>query len=200
MNHEFFENGTSLLQRDTSNSLLPLTMTTQQLLLSIPRPNMELSSCNVRPLFQGGREWNVELRTNGADIPVPSLPGYQTPNSACHVLSSSTAAGRASPSTSHELDTMEPSAAVERSSKQRCIMPKSMNTTSETIRVAGGKNALVQATKRAGRRGPLPEKKKDKISRMRDKTACAACFASHVEVSCHRCDCRKICLTVTKVL
>jgi len=188
------------LQRDTLNSVLPLAITTQQLLSSIPGPNMELSSCDVRPLFQDGRERNLELRTNGVDVPLPSLPSYQAPSSAYHVLSSSLAVGRASPSTFNELDTVEPTAAVERSPKQRRIMPKSISTTSETIGVVGGKNALVQATKRAGRRGPLSEEKKDKISRMRDKKACAACFASHVEVSCYRCDCHTTCLTVTKVL
>jgi hypothetical protein len=213
MNPEFFENCMSVVQHDIQNSVLPLAMTTQQSLSSItgpnmglsscaieslssiPGPNMGLSSCAIDTLFQGWQEWDLGLQRNRANVPLPSLPSYEAPNSACHISNSSLAIKRPSPSTSHELDAMRRSTAVERPSKQPRILPKSLNTASENIGVVGHKNALVQATKRSFRRGPLPEDKKDTISRVRDKTACAACFASHVEVSCHHCDCRTICLT-----
>jgi hypothetical protein len=195
MNPEFFENCMSVVEHDIQNTVLPLAMTTQQSLSSIPRPNMGLSLYGIDTLFQGGQEWDLELQRNGANVPLPSLPSYEAPNSACHISNSSLAIKRSSPSTSHELNTMRPSAAVERPSKQSRILPKSMNTASENIGVVGHKNALVQATKRSCRRGPLAEDKKDTISRRRDKTACAVCFVNHLVVSCHQCDCRTICLT-----
>lgn len=200
MNHEFFESGMSHLQHDTPNSVLPLAMTTQQPFLSVPGPKMGLSLCDVGPSFQGGREFDLEHEGNGAAVPPPPLPSYQFSNNTSPVSNSSPAAGRASSSSSHGLGNMGPTAAVGRPPKQRRIMPKSMNHASETIGIIGHKNASMQAAKRSGRRGPLPKKRKDKINRMREITACAACFASHVEVSCHRCDCRTIGLTVIQVL
>lgn len=200
MNHEFFDNGMSDFQHDTPNSLMPLAMTTQHPLSSITGPNMGLSSCDVGPAFQGGREWNVALQRNGTDDPLPSLLSYHSSNNASHVSNSSPTEGRPSSSSSHELDNMGPTAAVERPLKQRRIMPKSMNDTSETIGVVGGMNASLRTAKRRGRKGELSKKTKDKASKMRQKTACAACFASHVEVSCHRCGCRTVCLTVVQVL
>jgi hypothetical protein len=199
MNHEFFESGMSDLQHDTPNSVLPLAMTTQQLFLTVPGPKTGLSLCDAGPSFQGGREFDLEREGSGADVP-PPLPSYQFSNNTSPVSNSSPAAGRPSSSSSHGLVNMGPTAAVERPQKQRRIMPKSMNLASETIGIIGRKNASMQAAKRSGRRGPLSKKRKDKINRMREKKACAACFASHVEVSCHRCDCRTIGLTVIQVL
>ena len=195
MNPEFSENCMSVVKHDIQNSVLPLAMTTQQSLSSIPGPNMGLSSCGIDTLFQGGQEWDLGLQRDGANVPLLSLPSYEAPNSARHISNSSLAIKRPSPSTSHELDAMRPSAAVKRPSKQPRIFPKSMNTASENIGVVGHKNALVQATKRSCRRGPLTKDKKDTISMMRNKTACVACFASHLEVSCHHCDRRTIFLT-----
>jgi hypothetical protein len=184
MNHDFFENSMSNIQHDTPNSLVPLATTAQHPFSCMLGPNMELSSCDVGLSFQGGREWNIEPQINGADDPLPSLPSYESSNNASHVSNTSPAKRRPSSSSSHELDNMGSTAAVERPSKQRRIMPKPMKTASEAIEGVGAKPA-----KRAGRRGPLPEKRKQKVNRVRDSTACAACFASHVEVSCHCCDC-----------
>lgn len=199
MNPEFFENCMSDLHHDTSNSLPPLAMTTQQPLPSTPAANMGLSLHGVGASLQGGREWNIGLQGHGADIPLPTLLTFKSPDNTSHLSNSSLAAERPSLPTSHEMDTVVHTAAGANSSKQQWIMPKSMNAASETSRV-GGKNASMQAAKRVGRRGPLCKKKKDKVSRMRHRTACAACFASHVEVSCHRCDCCTTYLTVIQVL
>jgi len=200
MNHEFFEIGMSDLQHDTQNSVLPLAMTTQQLFLSVPGPKTGLSLCDAAPSFQGGREFDLEREGNEADIPPPPLPSYQFSNNTSPVSDSSSAVGRPSSSSSHGFSNMGPTAAVERPPKQRRIMPKSMNLAPETIGIIGRKNGSMQAAKRSGRRGPLSKKRKEKINRIRERMACAACFASHVEVSCHRCDCRTIGLTVIQVL
>jgi hypothetical protein len=161
---------------------------------------MGLSLCGVGPSFQGGQDWNIGLQRQGADVPLATLLGYQSPNNTSYLSNSPLAAGRPSSSTSHERDTMVPITTAENPSKQRRLMLKSINTASGAIGVVGDKNASMQAAKRAGRKGRLSKKKKDKISKMRQKTACAACFASHVEVSGHRCECSTICLTVIQVL
>jgi hypothetical protein len=199
MNDEFFESCISDLQHGTQNSLVPFATTTQHPFPSIPGPNVGMPLYDVGPSFQSGREWDLELQRNGTDGTVPLLLNHQSPNNACQVSDISLEAGRPSSSISYGWDTVGPTAAVERPLKQRRIMPKSMDTASEMTAVVGAMNASVQTAKRLGRKGGLTKKKKDKASKMRKKTACAACFASHLEVSFHRCDCRTVLLTVIQV-
>jgi hypothetical protein len=199
MNHEFFENCMADLQHGAPDSLRHSGMTTKHPLSSIPEPDMELSSYDAGHSFSGGQELNFELPINGIGATLLSFPSYQYSNNPSHVSDTSLILGRPPSSASQTPNTMGTNAPIDKPLIPRRIIPRSMNGTSETIEAGRGTRASVQAAKRRGRKGKLPEKKKAKVSKMRRKKACATCFASHAEVSHHHCHCHPLCLTVIQV-
>ncbi len=187
MNHEFLENCMSDLHYSAPNSILHVGMTTQRPMPSMPRPIIGLSLCGTSPSFSTGRVWDTELPISQRQDTLLSFPSHQSLNEAFNMSNSSlTLLGQPSSPTSHASNTMGSTADIERPAKQQRIMPRSMNAAAEMTEIVGSKNASAQATKRAGRRGPFSKNKKAKISKMRRKMACSACYASHVEVSNHR--------------
>jgi hypothetical protein len=157
---------------------MPHVMATQNQFTGITSSRMSTSSVAPAPPFQSGIEWNPRPQGNTIDVAFGELPSDLSPS---HTSNSSLPSTIGSSPLESDLDYLAPPAKANKLSGMRRIIAK--NTTSSLQTSQGINNLSRQRVKKVGRRhGPLPFKKKQKVSQMRGK-ACARCFANHVEVS-----------------
>jgi len=161
-------------------------MTTKHPLSSVSRPDTALSLEDVGLLFSDNQE-NFELSRNEIGAALQSFPSYQHPVDQLYVADTSIAPERHSSSASLIRNIMRTNTSVNRPLEAKQILSRSTSGTSGIVKIDRGIHTSMKVSKKPGRKGKLLEKQRVKASIIREKKACASCFASHVEVGYNRC-------------
>lgn len=162
---------------------IPFTLITTHQPPAIHSFSMNAPSDNLGPLFQNGRDWDLEIQGDTIDIPFRTVLGGHSFNDAPHMTHSSLESMKHPLPLDTVSDISAPPAKFRRVVKYRPILSKPV-IPSQVAETSESKKPSSRGSKKACRlQDPRPLKKRLNTSSVDKKGACGRCFVNHKMVS-----------------